>query len=315
VTRLLPLLLCVPAAQARIIDRVVAVVNDEVIVWSELEDVVRPTLQKLADISDPVTREQQKQKFLRLGLDKLVGERLVLQQAVTLKINVRATEVTHEIDALKARQGWDDDQLHIYLTSQGMRLGDFRRQMREQMLRQKVVRMKLVGGIQVSRAELEAYYKDELTRSNTHFELEAAHIVLPVPKDATAAQVSATEQEARELLARAKAGEDFGDLARKYSRGPGADRGGALGTVRRGSLNADLEKALFALDEGGVGGPVRTKFGFHVLHAKRKKRLDAPLFEQVEARLRRELQEKKLQDAIAKWIEELKQKAFIEVRL
>lgn len=313
---LLPLvLMAAPAAQARIIDRVVAVVNDEVIVLSELEDLVRPTLQKIADLGDPVVRQQQTDKFLRRGLDQLIGERLVLQQAVTLKISISGEEVDAQIASLKSRQGWDDDQLRIYLTSQGMGMGDFRRLTRDQLLRQKVVRMKLVGGVQVSQAELESFYKDEVTRTNTHFEIEAAHIVLPVPKDATAAERSALEQEARELMARAKAGEDFAELARKYSRGPGADRGGALGTVRRGSLNADLEKTLFALEEGGVGGPVRTRFGFHVVHASKRKSLAPPEFEEVEERLRRELQEKKLQSAIEKWIEELKQKAFIEIRL
>ena len=164
---LLPLLLlAAPAAQARIIDRVVAVVNDEVIAWSELEDLVRPTLSKLADLGDPVVRQQQKDKFLRRGLDQLIGERLVLQQAVTLKITVSGEEVDRQIDSLKSRQGWDDDQLRIYLTSQGMRMGDFRRMTRDQLLRQKVVRMKLVGGVQVSRAELEAYYKDEIGRAS-----------------------------------------------------------------------------------------------------------------------------------------------------
>jgi len=132
--------LAASTAPARIIDRVVAVVNDEVIVLSELEDLVRPTLQKLSDIADPVVREQQRDKFLRRGLDELVGQRLVLQQAVTLKVNVRGPEVDEHIDRIKAQRGWDDEQLRMYLTAQGLRKSAFRAQVREQLLRNKVVR-------------------------------------------------------------------------------------------------------------------------------------------------------------------------------
>ncbi len=303
------------AAQAKIVDRVVAVVNDEVIAWSELEDMMRPTLEKLAQMGDPVAREQERDRFLRKGLDELVGQRLVLQQAATLKVTVSVAEVDAHIDQIKAGRSWDDEQLRIYLTAQGMQLGDFRKEVRDQLLRNKVVRMKLVGGIQVSPAELEAHYKDELTKANTNFEVEAAHIVLPVATDATPAEAAAAEQEAREILARAKAGEDFAGLARKYSKGPGADRGGYLGTVRKGSLDPALEEALFALPAGQAGGPVRTRFGFHVVRAIQRKKLAPPPFEEVEGRLRVELHNQKLQDALNKWVEELKQKAFIEIRL
>ena len=307
--------LAASTAPARIIDRVVAVVNDEVIVLSELEDLVRPTLQKLSDIADPVVREQQRDKFLRRGLDELVGQRLVLQQAVTLKVNVRGPEVDEHIDRIKAQRGWDDEQLRMYLTAQGLRKSAFRAQVREQLLRNKVVRRKLVGGVQVSETDVEQYYKDELTKANTNVEVDAAHIVLSVDPGASAAQDAAVAQEAREIMARAQAGEDFAALARQYSRGPGKDAGGRLGTVRRGSVSAELEEALFALGEGEVGGPVRTRYGYHVVKALARKKLAPPALSEVEGRLRAELQNKKLQDALAKWVEELKEKAFIEIRL
>jgi peptidyl-prolyl cis-trans isomerase SurA len=312
---LLLLLLAAPhLAGAKVIDRVAAVVNDEVITLSEVEDAAAISLRKLVDVADPVTREQMTQRQLRRSLDELVGHRLMLQEATRAQITITGEDVKAHLASVMSRQKWDDQQLRMYLTSQGLTMAEFRAQVREQLLRQRVVRRFLGGKVNVSDGDLLDYYRERKTQLNTEFELEAAHIVLKVPTNASPAEEAAIRQKARELLTRAAA-EDFTELAKRYSEGPAAQQGGYLGTFRRGSLDSGLETVLFGLDVGGVGGPVRTGFGYHVVKSVSRKALPMPTFEESKENLRRELMDKRMADAMTRWIEELKGKAFIELRL
>lgn len=312
---LLVLLLALPpVADAKVIDRVAAVVNDEVITLSEVEDAAALSLRKLVDVADPVTREQMTQRQLRRSLDDLVGHRLMLQEATRAQITITGEDVAAHLESVMSRQKWDDQQLRMYLTSQGLTMAEFRAQVREQLLRQRVVRRFLGGKVNVSDGDLLDYYRERKTQLATEFELEAAHIVLKVATDASPAEEAAIRQKARELLTRA-ATEDFGALARQYSEGPAADQGGYLGTFRRGSLDPGLEQVLFGLPVGGVGGPVRTGFGYHVVKSVSRKALPVPTFEESKEDLQRELTDKRMGDAMTRWIEELKGKAFIELRL
>lgn len=303
------------AAQARIVDRVVAVVNDEVITWSELEELVTPVLRQIEGLDDPVVREQQRDKQLRRGLDEIVGQKLIAQEAARRRLSITGEEVNEHLERVKASQGWDDDRLRMYLASQGLNFAEFRRQVREQLLRQKVVRTVVGGRIRVSDGDLREYYKEQLTQAESDYEVDGAHIALPVPAQATAAEDAAVRQQAIELLARARSGENFAELARQYSRAAGAEEGGSLGTFRRGVIDAALEKEMFRLEAGEAGGPLRTRFGYHVVQVVAKRKLPPPPFEEAQENLRRELAEKRMQDELAKWIDELKKKAFVEIRL
>jgi peptidyl-prolyl cis-trans isomerase SurA len=309
------LLLAPAVAPARILDRVVAVVNDEIITSTELEDISTPVLRQVDSIPDPVVREQQRSKQLRFALEDLVGQRLITQEAQKHKLHVTVDEVDNYLARIKKQQGWDDKQLETYLMVQGTTLVSFRQQTRDQLLRNKVV-MSLIGDrIRVSDGDVAEYYKSKLTELHNQFELDAAHIALKVADDASPAEEAAVKQQATEILKRAQAGEDFEALAKQYSQAPGADTGGHLGALRKGSLDPGFEEVAFGLPDGGIGGPVRSAFGFHVIKAFARKQLPTPPLEEVKAELQRELMEKRQREEVAKWVQELKKKAFIDVRL
>jgi peptidyl-prolyl cis-trans isomerase SurA len=316
VKRALLLLALLPAvAQARVVERIAAVVNDEIIMLSEVEDHAAPVLRQVEAIPDPVTREQQRQKQLRRALDDLVSARLISQEATKRKLTITGEEVQAHIDRVKAQQGWDDDQLRMYLSGQGMNLAELRDQVREQLLRTKVIRAALGEKLQISDSDLKEYYRTRKSRARDDVELEGAHILIPLSPEPTAAEVAAAEQQARELIQRARNGEDFAELAKKYSQGPAAESGGYLGSFRRGSLDPALEEAMFGLQAGEIGGPVRSRFGIHVVKVISRKEVAPPDFETIKPQLQQELFEERMESEVGHWVEELKKKAFIEVRL
>ncbi len=320
-SRALALALALPAAlaagptDAEIIDRIVAVVDDEIITLSELEETARPLLAQVDQVADPVTRAQLRDRQLRAALDALVGKKLVAQEAARRNLGVSSTDVDAHLERVRGQQGWTEDQLRLYLSSQGLSMAQFRAEVRENLLRQRVIGAVLGSKVRIGETDLQDYYKEKLTRANTEYEVEAAHIVLTVPAQATEAEESAVRQKATELLQRARAGEDFTALAKQYSQGPGAANGGYLGTIRRGSLDGALETTLFEVEPGGVGGPVRTGFGYHIVKAIARKTLPPKPFEEVKGQLQRELHNKRLEDELGKWIDELEKKAFVDLRL
>lgn len=303
------------SAHARVIERIVAVVNDEIVTWSELEDLARPILAQVDQIADPVEREQTRDRQLRRMLDDLVGQRLIMQEASRRRITIDAEAVDAHIGRIKAQQNWDDDRLRMYLTAQGLSLGEFKKQVREQLLRKRIIRRTLGARLQVSEREIKDYYREKLTQAKTDYEVNAAHLILRVPANATPAEEAAIRQQANELRARAEGGEDFAALVGKYSQGPRAQEGGKLGWIRRGNLDPTLEEGFFALKPGGFGGPVRTNFGYHVITVTERKALAPPSYDEAVPQLTAELQDKKLQTELTKWVADMKKKAFIEIRL
>ena len=308
------ILVAAVAARAEVIDRVVALVNDEVITLSEVEEAAADSLSEVAAEPDPVARQQKKQRQLRAFLDAIIGERLVKQEAAKAHVVVREDEVKDHLEKVMAQQGWDDARLGQYLGAQGLTLAKFKDQVREQLLQRKVVGRFLRDKIALSDRDVQNYCRERRTQAGAHG-VEAAHIVLRVSAEATPAEDSAIRQKAEEIRDRAVAGEDFAALARQYSD-IGGDSGGTLGTVKRGDLaDKTLEKAIFSTPVGGVGGPVRTAVGYHIVRAIAKKAAPGADCDTVDPETRNELYQSRLADAMAAWVRDLEKKAFIEKRL
>jgi hypothetical protein len=139
------------------------------------------------------------------------------------------------------------------------------RQARVYFMGRLIVPLPFVLDVPVTRAEVEGFYKDHIADFST---VETVRIrqILVRPRDGSAAEVAAARARADSLLARARAGEDFAELARRNSDDPASrDGGGDMGIIVRGQLVADFERQAFALNPGQVGGPVSTELGFHVL--------------------------------------------------
>jgi len=118
---------------------------------------------------------------------------------------------------------------------------------------------------EVSTEEIRAYYEDNLDRYRMKKEVKARHILFKVEEDATDEEVKAVEKKAREVLEKARKGEDFEELARTYSEGPTREKGGDLGFFSAGQMVAPFEEAAFQMKPGEISDLVRTQFGFHII--------------------------------------------------
>jgi peptidyl-prolyl cis-trans isomerase D len=139
-------------------------------------------------------------------------------------------------------------------------------------------------------AEAQALYDERSDRYDVPEQVRARHILIQVDREADEAAVAEAEAEARELLGRLEAGEEFAELAAEHSDDPGSKaNGGDLGFFRRGQMVGPFEEAAFSLEPGATSEPVRSDFGFHVIRVEERRAAELRTFEDVKAELAQEI--------------------------
>ncbi|MFQ5797360.1 MAG: peptidylprolyl isomerase [Bacteroidota bacterium] len=244
-----------------VIDRIVAVVGNEIILESELNASVQfYVFNNRIDPNTPRLKEQ--------VLEAMVNEKLMLAKAIEDSVVVSEEEVTQELDRLiqEGIQRFGSEQRLV--ETYGMPVSriklEFRSQTENQLMISRLQQMKF-GSITVTRREVEKFfstYQDSLPRVPEQVELRHIFIV-PKVDEKTKAR---TYAKAQAILDSIRAGGDFADFARRYSQDPGsAAKGGDLGFVRRGLFVKEFEEAVFALQQGELSNVVETDRGLHII--------------------------------------------------
>lgn len=248
-------------ASQTLLDRIVAVVDKEIITESDLQE--RLNYIALQNRLDPTKPELRKQV-----LEAMIADKLVLAQAIIDSISVTEEEVTHALDQqfqnLILRAGSEQRLEQMYGKPVARLKREARPEIRKQMLIQRI-RQQRESTIQVTRREVEEFYesyKDSLP--NVPEELDLSHIfIVPKPDSALDEQTRKKISTIRDSIL---AGGDFADFAKRYSQDGSAAGGGDLGWAKRGLVFVpEFESAVFALKEKEISPVVKTEFGYHVI--------------------------------------------------
>jgi peptidyl-prolyl cis-trans isomerase SurA len=169
--------------------------------------------------------------------------------------------------------------------------------------------------VKVSDEDLRNYYQTHAREFAAEEQVRIRHLFLAFPSGAGASEEAKVKAEGEKILARLAAGEDFAEVARQRSDGPGKAEGGDLGFVKKGALKAELDKAAFALAAGQVSGLVRTPSGYHILKAEDRRTGGAKPFDEVKEAIRDRLTSEQLETYRAQYVAELRKDAVIDVRI
>lgn len=310
------LVLLATAASAELVDKVAAVVNDEIIALSEVEARAAPELAAAARTQDAAKRAELRKKAMERALDSLIGEKLMEREIRELGITVSDKEVDLGMEDVRKQNNFDEAQFEQALRSEGYTLAGYREFMRKQLQRMRLVQLKVTRKVQLSDKDLRSAYEQWARLEKGDPEVQARHILVKLDPKAPPAEVAKAEAKAKALAAEArKPGVDFAELARKKSEGPSAEDGGDLGTFRRGMMLPEFERVAFALPEGGVSDPVRTKFGFHVVKVEKRQEIPVKSFEEMKPALQERLTRDQLERYTEQYVRELRQNAVVEVRI
>jgi peptidyl-prolyl cis-trans isomerase SurA len=317
---LLPLLLATALAapsppQARVLDRVAATLNGEVITLGELQQRAAPELRRLADEQPGPSRDRSRAKVLRDAFEAMVAERLFAAQVTALGVEVTEPEIDAVIEDVKKRNGLDEAHLDEALATQGLDRASYRKTVKRDLESMRLVQLKIRSKVKVTDEDVKNYWQTHPQEFRAGEEIRVRHIFLALGRDAAPAEVARVRALAEKAIRRVKSGEDFALVARQMSQGPSAEEGGDLGWLKRGTVQPEVEKVAFALQPGEISGVVRTAAGFQILRVEERRGGGARPLEEVTAEVRDRLVNEQGDVYRAQYIAELRKDAVIEVRL
>ena len=304
-----------PATDRRPVDRVAAIVNGDVITFSELTERSGSEYRRAAEMPPGPARDQARARALRSAFELVLAERLVENEVKTLGIDVTEAQVDTAIDDVKKRNNLSDDMLKQALAAEGLSVAAYRARLRKDFENHLLIAAKVQNRVKVTDDDVKGYYQSHLSEFAGDEQVKLRLILLQVPAGAPPADDARVKATGETLLARLAAGEDFADLAKQVSQGPGASSGGDLGWVKKGTMPLELERVAFALASGQNSGLVRAKTGWIILKADDRRTAKAPPLEEVRDRIREKIGNQQAELYRKQYLEELKREAVIELKL
>ncbi len=307
-----------PPAGGRLVDGIVAIVDKEPVTLFELERTVAPFVARLLAQGSNVDAEHLKKVRAEI-LDNLVNDKLILDEAHKMRLEVKAEQVDEQLGRLKERSNWGDDELAEALKRHGFpSINAYRHHVEQEILRNQVISIKVASKVQIPDKDVEEAIARELDGAGGVEERRAAHILLRLDEFASAEQRNERLARLTEIRQQAIDGEEtFEELARRYSEDTNAASGGDLGWFAKGNFDPTFETRTFGLPKGGISEPFESPFGLHivkVVDVRRKALEGTEDHEALRQQVRMRLREKEAARVYQQWIGGLKSQAFIEIR-
>jgi peptidyl-prolyl cis-trans isomerase C len=287
---------------------VLARVNGEDVTKAEFDRLLR---NMELGAGQPVPAER-RDEIYRGALDQLITYSVLRQEVRARKISVAEGEIEASIQEMQ-KQFPGDKEFKQALADRGMTLERLRADARVDMAINKMIEDEVAQEPEATDVQVRDFYDKNPEKFTQDEAVRASHILIRVEPKATDAEKQKARARAEDLAKQAKAGADFGDLARKHSADGSAAMGGDLNFLVPGQTVAPFDKAVFSMKPGEISDVVETEFGFHVIKVTEKRDASLVPFTQISPRIRAFLTDEAKQGRAQKFIEELKQKAKIEV--
>jgi peptidyl-prolyl cis-trans isomerase SurA len=271
------------AGAAQVVDRIVAVVNDEVVTATELEGNLERSIQQLRQRMGAGNLPP-RDVLRRQLLERMIMDRIQIQRAQERGIEVSAQEVDDAVARVAQQNGMSLARFRQALRAQGMDYADYRQRIKEQIMRSRLTDGAVRSKVHVTEEEVDSYLARQGKTGAAQFEYKLQHILVAVPEAASPEKTDELRARAEALRARVTGDEAFAKVAAAESDGQNALDGGDLGWLKPGELPAPVLAQVEALKAGQVSRVVRTPSGFHLFKVTERRAMEAAQETQVKAR-------------------------------
>lgn len=289
-----------PAESGQMADRIVAVVNTEVIMLSELKSETEPEVQRLREQYRGAELDKRVHQAEYTTLTRIIERRLQVQMAASKGHEVTEAEVQQAIEEMK-KQGDSIEEKDPLK----------RKAIKDQLTLMRFVEREIRGAVLVFDPEMRKYYETHQKRFSLPEEFRLSQILFLQRSTENAAEFRRRADKVHQAL---KAGADFGDMALEHSAGAEAGRRGNLGFVRQGELLPEIERAVADLQPGQFTEPIESPQGLHIIRLEEKKRPEYRPFAEVKSEIQAIVYQQKSEDFYQEWLGDLKNKAYIEIK-
>jgi len=299
---------------AEIVDRIVAIVNDDIITLSELEQAEAPYREKIESMN--YLNEKKREMLFKLRQDilkRLIDDKLTDQEVKRSHITVSENEVNAAIERIKEANYLTDEQLREGLKSQGMTMLAYRQTMKDQILRRRLVNLEVKSKVVITDEDIKAYYEKHKEGLDASRKYHLWNITMRVPPLATEDQKQAIYRQMEDVRSEFMHGEAFNELVESYKPYNLVD-GGDLGMFPYSGLAPKLQKAIEGLLAGDITQVIETDAGLQLFYIKSIENLSeksiADVSPEIEEKLYNEIVNRKFEG----WVDELRSRSHIKIQ-
>lgn len=320
--RRLILIMCVVVllvlpARAEVVDRIVAVVNDEVITLYDLNRAFEPYQRNIENTYKGKDKDVWMKQARESLFQRLIDNILIEQEAKKSGIHttVREEDVMSVVSDMLSKQKISMAEFQKNLAREGSSLEAVKKDIRSQIIRMKLLRREVRDKIMVTDDEIGEYYVKHREEYEGKESVRMKQIMLLKPSGATREENNKIKSEILRLRALIIQGESFDLLAAKYSQGPAAAQGGDVGFIEKGTIIPEVENVAFHLPLNKVSEVIESEMGYHIVQVIDQKGAGLKSIAMVREEIRNKIEEEKLDKKFGEWISSVREKSHIEIRL
>jgi peptidyl-prolyl cis-trans isomerase SurA len=312
-----------------VVEEIVARVNNSIITRADVRKARQELYSEAQQQSNQAQAEQQAKDHEKDILRDLIDQQLLLSKGQELGISAD-TELVKKLDDLRKQMHADSmEDLEKAAESQGISFEDFKQNLKNNIITQRVIGQEVGGHITVTSAEIQQYYDQHKAEMERPEQVRLSEILVStqttnavkndkgetaLPETPSPEVVAASKAKAEQIYEMLQKGGNFDDLAKKYSNGPTSSVGGDLEYFKRGTLSKELESKVFDMKSGQYTEPIRTNQGFVILKVTEHQTPGIPPLKEVESQINEQLYVQKMQPALRDYLTKLREDAYIDIK-
>ena len=302
------------AESAEVVDRIVAIVNDDIITLFELNLSFKPYEEKILKLGYSTEKEHKMLFKVREDmLNRLIYQKLQDQEIERLKIKIEEPEIDQTIERIKEENFYTNEDLRLTLLNEGLTMEEYRGKIKEQILRTKLINLDVRSKVVITKEDVASYYNNHPDKYGVKKKYHLYNIIIKPPLFADEREKDRIKTRMDEILTELKAGESFENMVETYSKSSPDTGGGDLGLFRLDDLSPQLQNTVKEMKAGEFTPVLDTDQGFQIFFIKEIVETSGKPLEEVSSEIEKilfnEIVEKKFQS----WLEELRNQSVIKI--
>jgi peptidyl-prolyl cis-trans isomerase SurA len=302
------------AQESEVVDRIVAVVNNKIITLYDLNRAFAPYVNNIKALKYPPAKERQALFQVRQDiLNQLIDSMLADQLAQRDKITVSQKEINNTIERIKESRQLTEEQLRQGLTSQGMTMEEYRNEIREQILRNKLVNREIKSKIVITKEDIKEYYDGHQEKYASEKKYHLWNMSIKVSSGSGGFAKNNARNQMEAVLAKLKQGRSFESLINELKNSSSAVQGTDLGLYRLEEVSEQLRQVVENTGAGQFSGVLDTNFGYQILYVQKIENSQSKPLEAVESEIEELLFNELVDNKYQEWLEQLRARSHIRI--
>ena len=302
------------AQEPEVIDRIVAVVNSDIITLYDLNRAFKPYEENIKALQYAPEKERQTLFQVRKDLlDQLIDSKLADQQTERAQITVSENDIDRAIERMKEARSFTDEQLREGLASQGMTMEEYRKELKEQLLRARLVNREVKSKIVITSEDIKAYYdshQDEYAGEKKYY---LYNIFVRLTPEADISEREEALRQIKNASARLNQGLSFEELVNQLKDSSSRVQGTDLGLFRLEELSEQLQRAIAKLKAGEISEVLDTDFGFQIIYVQKIQETSTKSLDEIQSEIGEILYNEAVDNRYQDWLDELRKRSLIRI--